>query len=92
MSIKKDSQSLNQAGDESYSKSHSNVWVNFKQLQLNQDDKSVLTNGQWLNDNQFPKLNSLMSSLLQLSKLLPNSTNALQVINTGRSHWALISL
>ena len=102
MSIKKNSQSLNQAGGESYSKRHSNVWVSFKQLQLNQDDKRILANGQWLNDkhismaqnliqNQFPKLNGLMSSLLQLSKPLPNSINALQVINTGRSHWVLIS-
>ena len=102
MSIKKDSQSPNQAGDESYSKRHSNIWVSFKQLQLNQDDKRILANGQWLNDkhismaqsliqNQFPKLNGLMSSLLQLNKPLPNSTNALQVINTGRSHWVLIS-
>ena len=93
---------MNQTGDESYSIRHSNVWVSFKQLQLNQDDKRILANGQWLNDkhismaqnliqNQFPKLNGLMSSLLQLSKPLPNSTNALQVINTGRSHWVLIS-
>ena len=83
-------------------KAHSNIWVSFKQLQLNQDDKRILANGQWLNDkhismaqsliqNQFPKLNGLMSSLLQLNKPVPNSTNALQVINTGRSHWVLIS-
>ena len=32
MSIKKDSQLLNQAGGESYSKRHSNVSVSFKQL------------------------------------------------------------
>ena len=99
MSIKKDSQSPNQAGDESYSKRHSNVWVSFKQLQLNQDDKRILANGndkhismaQNVIQNQFRKLNGLMSSLLQLSKPLPNSTNTLQVINTGRSHWVLIS-
>lgn len=41
MNIRKDSQSPNQAGDESYSKRHSNVWVSFKQLQLNQDDKRM---------------------------------------------------
>ena len=37
MSIKKDSQSLNQAGDESYSKRHSNVWVSFKQLKMTKE-------------------------------------------------------
>ena len=98
-SLTKDSQPHNQAGDKS---KHSNVWVSFKKLQLNQDDKRILANNQQLNDkhismaqnliqNQFPKLKGLMSSLLQLSKPFPNSTDALQVINTGRSHWVLIS-
>ena len=81
----------------------SNVWVSFENLQLTHEDKRIVTNDQWLNDkhmllaqnlikNQFPKVNGLMCTLLQLSKPLVNSNYAIQIMPfklclTNNQHW-----